>query len=587
MRFSALIKYFVKLEKTSSTHTMIQTLASMLKEATASNIDVVCYFTLGEIAAGYENMHLGVGSEIAKSAVSLTFGIEEAEIEDKLRKIGDLGIVASKIGKAATSKIQSALFRGELSVNNLHKALIEIARTEGSGSQEVKKKTLAAILAKARPEERKYIIRLVLGEMRFGVADKTLLDALAVAFLKSKEKRAPLEDAYNMCSDIGYVAKILAKSGLKGIKRIRISLGRPIQPMLAQRVSKLSEIMEHMRSEAVAAEEKYDGERIQAHKNGDEVRLFSRRLTDVTSQFPVIAEEVSKKVFVEKAVLDGEVVAYNFEEEAFELFQKLMQRKRKYDVKEFAEKLPVKYMLFDVLYVNGKSYVKKSYPQRRSKLEKILKNSERIATANRVVTGQLDEIADFFQDCLERGLEGIVCKSNATDAYYQAGARGWLWIKWKPSYASELSDTLDLVVVGAYAGKGKRAGTYGALLCAAYNGEEDVFQTVCKLGSGFSDKQLSSLPEKLGNARVGKKPARVSVNKELVPDYWFFPKYIVEVLGSEITASRAHTCGWDAKEKHGLSLRFPRFKRWRGEKAPEQATTVSEIKEILRRSRKK
>jgi DNA ligase-1 len=566
---------------------MIKTLASMLKEAKSSNIDVVCYFTLGEIAAGYEDVQLGIGSEIAKSAVSLTFGIEDADVEDKLRKIGDLGTVASKIDKAATSKVEGTSFTGELSVKNLHKALIQIARAKGSGSQEVKEKTLAAILAKASPEERKYVIRLVLGEMRLGVADKTLLDALAVAFLGSKEKRAPLEDAYNMCSDIGYVAKILAKSGLKGVKRIRISLARPIQPMLAQRVSKLSEIMEHMESEEMAAEEKYDGERIQAHKNGGEVKLFSRRLTDVTSQFPLIADEVNKRVSVEKAVLDGEVVAYNFETEAFEPFQRLMQRRRKYDVKEFAEKLPVKYTLFDVLYVDGKSYMKKSYPQRRSKLEKIVKNSKRIAIANRVVSGRLDEIDDFFRDCLERGLEGIVCKSNAPDAYYQAGARGWLWIKWKPSYASELSDTLDLVVVGAYAGKGKRAGTYGALLCASYNSEEDVFQTVCKLGSGFSDKQLSSLPKKLKDARVSKKLARVSVNKDMAPDYWFSPKYVVEALGSEITESPSHTCGWDAEEKRGLSLRFPRFKRWRNEKSPEQATTVREVKEMFRRLKKK
>jgi DNA ligase-1 len=494
-----------------------------------------------------------------------------------------LGTVASEISKSPQTKIEGYSFRGKLTVNNVHEALIKIAQAKGSGSQEVREKTLAAILAQASPEERKYIIRLVLGDMRFGVADKTLLDALAVAFLGSKEKRAPLEDAYNVCSDIGYVAKILAKSGLKGVKRIRISLGRPIQPMLAQRVSMLSEIMEHMESEAVAAEEKYDGERIQTHKNGDVVRLFSRRLTDVTSQFPVIADEVNKRVSVEKTVLDGEVVAYNFEEEAFEPFQKLMQRRRKYNVKEFAENLPVKYMLFDVLYVDGKSYLKKSYPERRSKLEKIVKNSKRVAIANRVVSAQLEEVDAFFQDCLERGLEGIVCKSNAADAYYQAGARGWLWIKWKPSYASELSDTLDLVVVGAYAGKGKRAGTYGALLCAAYNSEEDVFQTLCKLGSGFSDKQLSSLPTKLESAKLNEQPVRVTVNKEMLPDYWFSPKYVVEVLGSEITESPVHTCGWNSKDKRGLSLRFPRFKRWRNEKSPEQATTAKEVMRMLRK----
>jgi DNA ligase-1 len=586
LRFSYLVNYFEKLEKTSSKNAMVQTLASLLKEATVSSIDIVCYFTLGEVVAAYKNVQSGIGTEIAKSAISLTFGIEKSIIENELKKFGDLGTVTLKIDKAAKRKIEGVSFKGKLSVNNLHKELIKIARAKGTGSQEVKEKTLAAILTKASPEERKYVIRLALGEMRLGVADITLLDALAVAFLGSKEKRAPLEDAYNVCSDIGYVAKILAKSGLKGVKRIRISLGRPIKPMLAQRVSKLSEIMEHIKSEEVAAEEKYDGERIQAHKNGNTVKLFSRRLTDVTNQFPIIVNQVSKRISAKKAVLDGEIVAYNFEEEAFDPFQKLMQRRRKYNVKEFAEKMPVKYMLFDVLYVNGKSYMKTSYPRRRNKLEKIAENNKCIAITNCIVSTQLEEIDDFFQDCLERGLEGIVCKSNETDSYYQAGARGWLWIKWKPSYATELSDTLDLVVVGAYAGKGKRAGTYGALLCTAYNSQEDVFQTVCKLGSGFSDKQLFSLPKKLEDARVSKKPARVAVNKEMFPDYWFTPKYVVEVLSSEITQNPVHTCDWTFEGKRGLSLRFPRFKRWRVEKSPEQATTISEVVEMFRRSKK-
>jgi DNA ligase-1 len=585
LRFSNLVECFENLEKTSSKEAMVQTLASLLKKATASNIDIVCYFTLGEVAAAYKNLKLGIGTEIAKSAVSLALRTDETEVENELKNLGDLGTVASKIDKAAKKETEVFSSKENMSVNDLHKKFLKIARATGSGSQEFKKKKLASILASATPDERKYVTRLALGNMRLGVADMTLLDALAVVFLGSKEKRAPLEDAYNVCSDIGYVAKILRKSGLSGVKRIRVSLGRPIQPMLAQRVSKLSEIMEHMKSEEIAAEEKYDGERIQAHKNGDTVKLFSRRLTDVTNQFPIIVDRVRKQISAKKAILDGEIAAYNFEEEAFCPFQKLMQRRRKYNVKEFAEKLPVKYMLFDVLYVDGKSCMKNSYPKRREKLEKIVGNNKRVTVANRVVSSQLEEIEGFFQDCLERGLEGIVCKSNGGDSYYQAGARGWLWIKWKASYASELSDTLDLVVVGAYSGKGKRSGTYGALLCAAYNNEKEVFQTVCKLGSGFSDKQLSSLPKKLEDSKVGDKPARVAVNKEMFPDYWFAPKYVLEVLGSEITQSPAHTCNWDAQEKRGLSLRFPRFRRWRDEKSPEQATTVSEVADMFRHAK--
>ncbi len=405
----------------------------------------------------------------------------------------------------------------------------------------------------------------------------TLLDALATAFLGSKENRQILEHAYNVCSDIGYVAKVLVKSGLKGVKRIRIAVNRPIKPMLAQRVSKMSEIVEKIGSEVIAVEEKYDGERIQAHKDGSKVKLFSRRLTDVTDQFPEVVQNVIVHIKAEKAILDGEVVAYDFDKDVFYPFQRLMQRRRKYKVEEYAEEIPVKYMLFDVLYINGKSYMKMSYPKRRKKLEQMVENERFIAVTGRITSSELDEIDEFFQDCIKRGLEGIVCKSCADDSYYRAGAREWMWIKWKESYALELSDTLDLAVVGAYAGKGKRGGTYGSLLCAAYNHDEDIFQTVCKLGTGFSDKQLKRLPLKLKDVGIDKSPARVVVTKEIEPDYWFAPKYVLEVRGSEITKSPVHSCNWNEEEKRGLALRFPRFERWRPEKAPEQATTVQEV----------
>jgi DNA ligase-1 len=327
----------------------------------------------------------------------------------------------------------------------------------------------------------------------------------------------------------------------------------------------------------VAAEEKYDGERIQAHKDGTEVKLFSRRLTDVTDQFPEVVDDVGNHIKAENAIVDGEVVAYDFDEDVFYPFQKLMQRRRKYKVEEYAQKIPVKCMLFDLLYVNGKSYMRKSYPERRERLEELVENEEYVTVTDRITTSELEEIEEFFQDCIIRGLEGVVCKSCSEDSYYRAGAREWLWIKWKESYASELSDTLDLVVIGAYAGKGKRGGTYGALLCAVYKHDEGIFQTVCKLGTGFSDEQLEHLPKKLADAKTDGAPARVMVTKDMKPDYWFAPKYVLEVRGSEITESPVHTCNWNETEKRGLALRFPRFERWRHEKDPEQSTEVQEI----------
>jgi DNA ligase-1 len=578
LNFSRMVDLYEKLETTSSRNKMINALAELFKGSTVESIDKVCYFVLGDIAADYKDVKLGIGDEMVKSAIALVAGIEKNEVAEKTREIGDLGNVAHKLVSVQQKKFKGFFkFEGELSVEDVHAGLMKIATASGTGSQEIKKKTLAAMLAGSTNKERKYIVRLATGEMRLGVGNMTLLDALAVAFLGSKAQRPALEHAYNVCSDVGHVAKVLAKSGLKGVKHIRIALSRPIRPMLAQRVSKLSQIREKIGSEVIAAEEKYDGERIQAHKDGSRVKLFSRRLTDVTNQFPEVIENVNKHVKIEKAILDGEVVAYDFEGDMFYPFQKLMQRRRKYKVEEYMEKIPVKYMLFDVLYADGKSFMMRNYPERRKKLEDIAENGKYIAIANRITSPNLDKIKEFFQECINRGLEGIVCKSCAKDSYYRAGAREWQWIKWKQSYASELSDTLDLVVIGAYAGRGKRAGTYGALLCAAYNREKDLFQTVCKLGTGFSDKELEELPKMLREAKVSKKPARVVVTKEATADYWFFPKYVLEVRGAEITTSPSHTCNWNKREKRGLSLRFPRFVKWRPEKAPEQATAVQEI----------
>lgn len=578
MKLSRLVETFEELKKTSSRNEMVDTLAELFKEAKVGDIDKICYFTLGEIAAGYKRVHLGVGDEIAKSAIALAADLDKQIVVEKMKDIGDLGEVAYRLVGPKEKKFDDFFtFEDSISVEDVHRGLMKIARAEGPGSQEAKQKTLAAMLTGATSEEGRYLVGLTTGEMRLGIGDMTLLDALATAFLGSKENRQILEHAYNVCSDIGYVAKVLVKSGLKGVKRIRIAVNRPIKPMLAQRVSKMSEIAEKIGSEVIAVEEKYDGERIQAHKDGSKVKLFSRRLTDVTDQFPEVVQNVIVHIKAEKAILDGEVVAYDFDEGLFYPFQRLMQRRRKYRVEEYAEEIPVKYMLFDVLYINGKSYMKTSYPKRRKKLEQMVENERFIAVTGRITSSELDEIDEFFQDCIKRGLEGVVCKSCADDSYYRAGAREWMWIKWKESYSLELSDTLDLAVVGAYAGKGKRGGAYGSLLCAAYNHDEDIFQTICKLGTGFSDKQLKRLPLKLKDVGIDTSPARVVVTKEIEPDYWFAPKYVLEVRGSEITESPVHSCNWNEEEKRGLALRFPRFERWRPEKAPEQATTVQEV----------
>ncbi len=585
MKFKALSSCMERLEGTSSRNSMISMLSDIFKLSETGEIRSICYLILGQLYPSYVETTLGLAGKMVQSAIALASSKKESEVEAAAKELGDLGLVAASLIKTRRNRFRE-FFEPEdaLSVKEVHRALKAIAESEGEGSQEIKKKTLAALLVEGSKLERKYIARLAAGAMRLGLGDMTILDALAVSFLGSKKKKFELERAYNVCSDIGKVAEVLRRRGLPGVKRIRLSLDRPIKPMLAQRVSRFSDIAEKIGSDRISAEEKYDGERIQVHKTGKNVLLFSRRMSNVTRQFPEIIENVRKNIKAREAILDGEAVAYDFEEKTFFPFQRLMRRRRKYRVREFSEKIPVKYIVFDIMYLDGKSLLGKSYPERHKLLEKTVRRDRYLDLAARRVTSNPDKIEEFFQDCLRRKLEGIVCKSCSEDSYYRAGAREWTWIKWKKEYASRLSDTLDLVVVGAYKGRGNRAGTYGSLLCAAYNKKKDVFQTVTRLGAGFSERDLDSMMDRLKGFHEKAKPARVEALKEVEPDVWLSPQVIVEVLASEITESNVHTCA--RKKGKGLALRFPRFKRWRPEKNAEQATLAGEIRDMYKASRR-
>ena len=583
MQFKELSEIFEELEKVSSQTEMIQILADIIKKADPDEIDKICYYTLGEIAASYKKITLGIAEKIVQQSIALAVNVDIDVIKNITNNIGDLGEVAFETIKNSSNHFKD-YFDAEngLTIKEVDNGLVKIATSNGSGSAEMKKKTLAAMLSIVSPIERKYLVRLVTRTMEFGVGEATVLNALATAFLGSKKEKPKLERAHNVCSDIGLIARVLDKEGIQGIMKIKITLHIPMRPMLAQRVHEFSEIKQKIDSTIIAAEEKYDGERIEAHKDGQEVTLFSRRLTDVTSQYPDIVENVKKYIKSDQAILDGEAVAYNFKDHEFKPFQKLMQRRRKYDVKEYMKDIPVRYMVFDILYRDGRSLMKKSYPERRKNLEEIIENNKLIKAAGRRLTDNLDGIDEYFQECLDKNLEGVVCKSCSDKSYYQAGARKYYWIKWKKDYASELRDTLDLVVIGAYSGRGRRRRTYGSLLCTAYNPEYDVFQTVCKLGTGFSDEELENLPPKFKQHLRDNKPARAEVLKSVEPTYYFNPNIVVEVLGAELTKSPIHTCAQDEAGK-GISLRFPRFIRWRPEKSAEEATTTTEILEMYQK----
>ncbi len=563
MKFDRFCRYLEDLEKISSKIGMAKMIASMFREAKASESRMVAYMSLGNIGPDSEHITTNMAESMILNSIALASGNRLENVKKDYKKIGDVGSLAEKEIKGGKNPFRQYFKYRNPSVKEVYEGMRKLAGISGKSSQEKKQKTLAAILISTGKKGRRYATRLAAGTMRMGVGDMTLLDGISRAQKVAKED---LENAYYQCGDIGKVAEIAAKH--EKIKGVGTAVYSPIRSMLAQRVKTVETINKKMPG-MMSVEEKYDGERIQAHKKGSEVRLFSRRLTDITGQFPEIAGMV-RKLKIKTVILDGEAVAYDYKKNEYLKFQKLMQRRRKYNVKEYAAKIPVRYMVFDILY-DGKSLLKTKYSERRKKLEKTVRKGKQISPAGRIVTKDLGKMQEFFNNCLKRNLEGVICKNP--DSIYRPGAREWSWIKWKREYASKLADTFDLVVVGGLKGRGKRSGTYGALLCAVYNKKKDVFQTFTKVGTGLTDEELGKLVRKLKPVESDKKPARVE--SVMRADQWFKPVFVMEVTGAEITYSPIHTAA--RKKGKGLALRFPRFLRWRNDKKAEQATTAKEI----------
>ncbi len=592
LEFSVLVSFFEKIEATSSRLAMTDLLVALFKRTPLEVIDKLVYLTRGTLGPDYAAPELGVAEKLALRAVALALGLGVKEVEAAYKQLGDVGSAAEELmRKRRPASILDFLGGAEpaqtkpLTVGEVYDALLKIAKATGPGAQDAKISTLVSLLKRAQPKEAKYLLRIVTGKLRLGVADMTVLDALAVAFAGSKSARPIIERAYNVHPDLGYIAKVLAERGLEGVKGVKAAVGVPVKPMLAERLSDPAEILSKLGG-ACLAEYKYDGERVQAHKRGSEVALFSRRLEDITGHYPDVVEMVREHVKASEAILEGEIVAINPDTGEMLPFQELMHRRRKYEVEEAMEKYPVSVFLFDLLYVDGESLLDAPLPERRRRLEGIVEESERFKLAKSRIVKSPDELMRFFEEAVAEGCEGVMCKSLTQDSIYQMGARGWLWIKFKRDYRYEMIDTVDLVVVGAFYGRGKRAGAYGALLMAAYSPEEDVFKTVCKVGSGFTDEDLAQLPKLLEPYRIGHKHPRVISKMEA--DVWFVPAVVLEIIGAEITLSPMHTCALGKlRPDAGLAIRFPRFTgRYRFDKRPEDATTEEELVEMYKRQRK-
>lgn len=578
--FSTIVKILGQMEQTTSRLELTNYLVTLFKNTPSDLVDKIIYLIQGKIRPDYEGIEMGIAEKMIIRIISQISNISNDEVYRKYREKGDLGSVAEAILK---NKIQTTLFNEKVTIERIYLVFDKISKTTGKGSQETKIKLFASLFNDSSPEECKYIIRFALGTLRLGIADITIMDALALAYTSDKKNRKILENAYNVSSDLGRVSKILAKQGLKAVSAIKIELFIPIRPMLAERVQTSKEALEKVSGKA-AVEFKLDGERVQIHRGDKKVQIFSRSLENITHYYPDVAE-ASRTITLRNFIIEAEVVAINKYTEEFLPFQELMHRRRKYDIDKNVENYPVSVNVFDILYASGRDKANLPYIERRALLKDTITNSvdRRLTLIQQRIVSSVDQLEKFMAKSIEYGCEGLVVKQ--TNSPYRAGARGFAWIKIKREYRSELVDTLDLVIIGGSYGRGRRVGRYGALLLAVYDKNENVFKSVCKVGSGFTDEVLEELFTDLGKYMIPKKHPRVYSKLEM--NTWFIPTIVIEIIASEITLSPEYDAGMDSIRKgFGLSLRFPKFtKKIRRDKNPQDITDESELIEMYRKQR--
>lgn len=619
MKFSRLAQYFSRIESTPKRLEITAILADLLKESEASEIDKICYLTLGQLAPLYEGVEFNLAEKMMVRVLASAYGRSDEEAKKIYKEKGDLGDAAEYLANCkqlTANGEREAVRRSPLAVSAVYDRLRRVAEASGAGSQERKIRGMAELFQSLDPLSVKYVARIPVARLRLGFSDKTILDALSVAEVGDRSLRPLVERAYNVSADIGRIAKLVKTKGKSGLEKIEVTVGVPVRMAAAERLPTPKEILEKMGGK-LAAEPKYDGFRVQVHldrsrrpkvkgpKEGQLVlasalkggglppttsgegwvRIFSRNLENTTSMFPEIvaaAQELPAKALI----LEGEAIAYNPETKEFEPFQETAKRKRKYGIKEKAVEFPLKVFAFDLLYLDGQDLTREPYEKRRRMLEKLVSDHEdTILVAEEKVFTDAKDLEAFFLEQVEHGLEGVMTKR--LDGVYQAGVRNFNWVKLKRVEGGRLEDTIDGVVLGYYKGRGKRTQFgIGGFLVAVYDDKTDTFKTISRVGSGLTDEEWREMRRRIEALRTKEKPKNVEVEKTLTPDVWADPAIVVAIRADEITRSPLHTAAKKGEEP-GLALRFPRLMAFRDDKGPEQATTVAEVEEMFRRQRKR
>lgn len=577
MKFSQLTEYFEKLEATSSRLALIEILADLFKKTPESEIEKMVYLIQGRLAPFFAPIEIGMAEKTVAEALSLAYGSNKEEVLKLFAKLGDEGLAAEQLCQNSGLKVNDS----RLTVEEVVNVLLEIANAKGEGTVEKRQNLLSDLLKQLDPISAKHLVRIPLGNTRLGIGDPTVLDALATAKLGDKSQRKLLEGAYNRTSDLGLIAKTLWSGGLPAVQKLELRVGYPVRSELCERLPNPEKVIEKMGE--VDAQYKYDGFRVQFHKNGEEIRMFSRNLEEMTHMFPELIEAVKKQIKAKTIILDSEALAYNPESEEFLPFQETTKRRRKHGIEEMAAKLPLKAFVFDILYKDGQSLIDKPLRERMQILKQVLPEDDvLIRTKNQTISNP-KALSVLLEDAISKGLEGLVVKK--LESPYEAGARNFNWVKLKRHSSGELNDTIDCVILGYITGKGKRtAFGAGALLVGVYDKDKDEFVTVSKIGTGLTDEEWREIHKRADAISVDHKPARVSSN--IIPSVWIKPEIVIEILADEITRSPIHTAGASASsasgdKEPGYALRFPRLVSFRNsDKKAEDATSVKELIEM-------
>lgn len=567
MLFNDVSQRLDTIEKLSGRLQITQELAQLFSDATAHEASIIATLSLGQLRPAYHGTQFNFAQKNMIKVLAQVLDESVEQIEQKNKELGDLGLVAAQ-GQWKPMHTYT--------LEQVYDALVAIEEISGTGAQEEKGKGVLQLLIGSTPQEAKYIIRIMLGTLRLGFSDMTVIDALSWMEAGDKSLRSVIEHAYNICVDIGLITQTLKQKGVAGLEHMQIHMGIPIRPAAAERLPTAKDIFEKIGP--CIAQPKLDGFRLQIHvqKKGNHIYFFSRNLQDMSVQFPDLVATL-QKLDVDTLIAEGEAIVYDEATGCYLPFQETVKRKRKHGIEQASETYPLRLYLFDVLYLNGESFLDKTHTQRRAQLKKICGEHGNVRVIEERSLQTAHELESYFDEVISQGLEGLVVKKS--DSQYQPGKRNFNWIKLKRQETGSLEDTLDVVVLGYYAGSGKRAHFgIGALLGGVYNKSSDEFQTIAKIGTGLTDQEWKDMKKVCDEIRVEKKPVAVSCAHTLYPDVWVHPRIVCQVRADEITVSPVHTAG--KKDSAGYALRFPRFMQIRTDKGPYEATTVVEIERL-------